>query len=101
MPILTPSQLSSLTALRKELHLRLEVSGEESETAARIASELETLGADTIWCGLGGHGVAAAFTGTADGPTVLFRCELDGLPIRGISTLPYRSEVDRRSSLRS
>lgn len=99
MPILSPDQLRSLTTLRHELHRRPEISGEESETAARIFVELEALGADRIWRGLGGHGVAAEFTGAADGPTVLLRCELDGLPIREISTLPYRSEVDGKGHL--
>jgi len=94
MPILSSDQLSALTALRHDLHRRPEVSGEEEQTAARIVMELEALGADRIWRGLGGHGVAAEFTGAAEGPTVLLRCELDGLPIREISMLPYRSEVD-------
>ncbi len=99
MPSLSPDQISTLTALRHTLHRRPEVSGEEAATAARIATELETLGADRIWRGLGGHGVAAEFTGAAEGPTVLLRCELDGLPIREISTVPYRSEVDGKGHL--
>ncbi len=99
MPILSSDQISTLTALRHELHRRPEVSEEEAATAARISTELETLGADRIWRGLGGHGVAAEFTGAAEGPTVLLRCELDGLPIREISTVPYRSEVDGKGHL--
>ncbi|WP_412553218.1 amidohydrolase [Shimia sp. MIT1388] len=99
MPILSSDQISTLTALRHELHRCPEVSGEEAATAARIATELEALGADRIWRGLGGYGVAAEFTGAAEGPTVLLRCELDGLPIREISTVPYRSEVDGKGHL--
>lgn len=99
MPILSSDQFSALTALRHDLHRRPEVSGEEEQTAARIVMELEALGADRLWRGLGGHGVAAEFTGAAEGPTVLLRCELDGLPIREISTLPYRSEVDGKGHL--
>ncbi|MCH2069135.1 MAG: amidohydrolase [Shimia sp.] len=96
---MSSDQLSALTALRHDLHRRPEVSGEEEQTAARIVMELEALGADRIWRGLGGHGVAAEFTGAAEGPTVLLRCELDGLPIREISMLPYRSEVDGKGHL--
>jgi len=99
MPILSSDQISTLTALRHDLHRRPEVSGEEAATAARIATVLEALGADRLWRGLGGHGVEAEFTGAAEGPTVLLRCELDGLPIREISTLPYRSEVDGKGHL--
>ncbi|RFP86340.1 amidohydrolase [Rhodobacteraceae bacterium 63075] len=99
MQVLTPTQLAHLTDLRHELHRAPEVSGEERATAQRIVAELEALGADRIWQGLGGHGVAAEFTGAAPGPTVLLRCELDGLPIREISALPYRSQVDGKGHL--
>ncbi|WP_345742714.1 amidohydrolase [Aliiroseovarius marinus] len=99
MPVLSHDQLSYLTALRHALHRRPEVSGEEAETADCIDDELTKLGADRIWRGLGGHGVAAEFTGVSDGPTVLLRCELDGLPIREISDLPYRSEVEGKGHL--
>lgn len=99
MTVLTDPQIAALTALRHDLHRRPEISGEESATAERITQELRALGADRIWTGLGGHGVAAEFSGAADGPTVLLRCELDGLPIREISDLPYRSEIDGKGHL--
>nr|WP_221931628.1 amidohydrolase [Palleronia caenipelagi] len=96
---MTADQLAGLTALRHDLHRRPEVSGAEMETAARIAAELDPLGPDRIWRGLGGHGVAAEFRGVEPGPTVLLRCELDGLPIREISDLPYRSEIPDKGHL--
>lgn len=99
MMALNDKQISALIDLRHALHRRPEVSGEEVETAKRIAAELETLGADRIWRNLGGHGVAAEFTGRAEGPTVLFRCELDGLPIHEISERVYRSQIDGRGHL--
>ncbi|MCD9149234.1 amidohydrolase [Pseudophaeobacter flagellatus] len=99
MPALSSDQIMQLTALRRVLHRRPELSGEEAATAERIASELTLLGADRIWQGLGGHGVAAEFTGAEAGHTVLLRCELDGLPIRELSTLPYKSEVEGRGHL--
>ncbi|GAA6164621.1 amidohydrolase [Pelagimonas sp. KU-00592-HH] len=99
MVALSKDQMSALIALRHELHRHPEVSGEEAWTAERIAQELEALGADRIWRGLGGHGVAAEFAGREDGPTVLLRCELDGLPIREISDLPYVSEIEGKGHL--
>ncbi|SMX30060.1 putative hydrolase YxeP [Pelagimonas phthalicica] len=96
---LTADQITYLTQLRHTLHRRPEISGEERATAARMVAELEELGADRIWQGLGGHGVAAEFRGAGDGPTVLLRCELDGLPIQEISDLPYRSEVAGKGHL--
>ena len=99
MPILTQEQIATLTALRHELHRRPELSGDEAATASRMAKELTALGADRIWLGLGGHGVAAEFKGAEDGPTVLLRCELDGLPIHEISNIDYRSEIDGKGHL--
>lgn len=99
MTVLTQKKLSYLIKLRHTLHRRPEVSGEESETAQRIAKELDALGATRIWRGMGGHGVAAEFNGTEDGPTVLLRCELDALPIHEISDIAYRSETDGKGHL--
>lgn len=99
MHTLSSDQIAYLTSLRQALHRRPEISGEEQETAERIATELTKLGADRLWRDLGGHGVAAEFTGAASGPTVLLRCELDGLPIREISDLPYKSEVEGKGHL--
>ena len=48
---------------------------------------------------MGGHGVAAEFRGASAGPTVLLRCELDGLPIHEISDLPYQSEIKGKGHL--
>ncbi|MCE8544969.1 amidohydrolase [Ruegeria pomeroyi] len=97
--MLSPEQIDQLINIRKHLHRHPEVSGDERATAARITSELISLGADRLWQGLGGHGVAAEFRGAEDGPTVLLRCELDGLPIREISDLPYKSEIEGKGHL--
>ena len=94
MPVLTQEQITALVDLRHALHRRPELSGHESETANRMAKELTVLGADRIWSDLGGYGVAAEFKGAQDGPTVLLRCELDGLPIHEVSDISYRSETD-------
>ncbi|WP_323763861.1 amidohydrolase [Marinovum sp.] len=81
MTDLTPHDLAELTARRQELHRFPEVSGAEHATANRIAAWLAEHAPDEILSDLGGHGIAAVFTGAAPGPTVLFRCELDALPI--------------------
>jgi amidohydrolase len=99
MTALPSNQIAYLTALRHDLHRQPEVSGAEIETAKRITRELTALGADRIWQGLGGHGVAAEFTGHAPGPTVLLRCELDGLPIQEINDIPHASQIDGKGHL--
>ncbi|MDP3527495.1 MAG: amidohydrolase [Hoeflea sp.] len=93
------ARTSELVALRRELHQMPEVSGDEAATALRIAEFVATLGPDRLVTGLGGHGVAAVFDGAEPGPSVLFRCELDGLPIREISSVAWRSRIEGRGHL--
>lgn len=97
--MLTNSDISELTALRRALHRSPEISGEEAQTAARIMAELAPLAPTRILNGLGGHGVAAVFDSGTDGPTVLFRAELDALPIQEISDAPWRSQIDGKGHL--
>jgi len=90
---LTNSDVAELTALRHTLHRHPEISGAERETAQRIADALGAHAPDRLLTGLGGHGIAATYDGAAPGPTVLFRCELDALPIPETGTAAHRSTV--------
>ena len=67
--------LAELTAWRRELHRRPELSGEEERTADRVVKMLAPTAPDRILTGLGGHGVAAIYEGAGDGPAILLRCE--------------------------
>ena len=59
MTVLGNRDIVELTAWRRELHRFPELSGEEAETAARVATGLSATAPDEIVSGLGGHGVAA------------------------------------------
>lgn len=83
--MLTNADIAELTDLRRDLHRHPEVSGREEDTARRIVAALVPLQPAQVLMGLGGHGVAAVFEGAAPGPTVLFRAELDALPIPEVS----------------
>ncbi|MDC0656775.1 amidohydrolase [Leisingera sp. SS27] len=96
---MTPERLAQLSAFRQALHQIPEVSGAEEKTAAMVADYLRGHAADQLLTGLGGHGVAAVYEGREDGPTVLIRCELDGLPIEELSDQPYRSTHAGRGHL--
>ena len=93
------SRTPELVALRHALHKAPEISGEEAETARRIAAFVAAFAPDQLITGLGGHGVAAVFDSGMPGPSVLFRCELDGLPIREISTAGWRSRIEGKGHL--
>jgi amidohydrolase len=92
---LAESDFAALANWRHHLHAMPEVSGEEHETAAEVVRFLTQQAApDEIVTGLGGTGVAAVFIGTEPGVTVMFRAELDALPIAELSDdLPYRSQI--------
>jgi len=84
--------ISELTRLRRELHKNPEKSGEEKETAKKIKTFLKKYKPDEIIEEIGGHGIAAIFQGKKEGPAVLFRCDLDALPIDEINTFSYKSK---------
>ena len=96
MPVM-PRSLSQLIALRQELHRFPELSGEESQTAERIKGFFNHLSYAKLISNLGGTGLAFIWEGEKEGPTTLFRCELDGLPIVEKSEVPYRSQVVGKS----
>ncbi len=96
--MLTNLDLTELTEFRRELHLHPELSGEEVQTARTIAAALKPLSPTRLITGLGGHGVAAVFDSGKDGPTVLFRAELDALPIdEQNDAISWRSEIPGKS----
>ncbi|OOG70938.1 amidohydrolase [Sinorhizobium sp. A49] len=96
---LNGGELDEITAFRRELHRRPELSGQEAETARTVTQALRSSEPDAIVTNLGGHGVAAVYQGLADGPTVMIRAELDALPIEELSPLPYRSEIAGKGHL--
>ncbi len=95
--MLTNLDLMELTEFRRELHRHPELSGEEVETARKIAAALESLSPTRILTKIGGHGVAAVFDSGKDGPTVLFRAELDALPIQERNDIAWSSQISGKS----
>ncbi|MFA9187530.1 amidohydrolase [Flavobacterium magnesitis] len=83
--------LDTLISLRKELHQNPEVSGEEEKTAQRIVSFLAKYPPDKIIENIGKTGVAAIYNSKNPGKKVLFRAELDALPIEENNDFDYQS----------
>jgi amidohydrolase len=75
----TPQELDSLVNLYDGLHRHPELSFHESETAGTLIAELRPLGFD-ITAPIGGTGFAAILR-NGEGPTVMIRTDLDGLPV--------------------
>lgn len=78
-----------LADLWDHLHRNPELSLAETETAARMAQELRQLGFE-VHERVGGTGVVALLK-NGDGPLVMMRADMDGLPIEEASGLPNAS----------
>src|SRR5436309_724131 len=84
-------EYASLDSLYRDLHARPELSLHEQETARRIAMELKAAGFE-VTTGVGGNGVVAVLR-NGQGPTVLWRSDLDALPVQEETGLPYASTI--------
>jgi amidohydrolase len=78
-----------LGALFEHFHRNPELSGYEVETSKRLAAEIRALGYE-VTEGVGGLGLVAVLR-NGEGPTVLLRADMDGLPVEEKSGLPYAS----------
>jgi amidohydrolase len=79
-----------LVAIRRQLHRRPEIGLDTYETAETIMSCLDDLGVPSRTCA--GTGVVAEIEGTAPGPTVAVRADIDALPIEDLSGVEFASE---------
>jgi hippurate hydrolase len=82
---------SSLEDLFFYFHSHPELSFRETETAARLAAELRAAGVE-VTEGVGGTGVVGILS-NGDGPLVMVRADMDGLPLREDTGLAYASTV--------
>lgn len=102
----TPSPVSTVLAgldaarpwledLYRHLHAHPELSMDEHETAARVVQEVRGMpgGAELeVVTGIAGTGVGVVVP-NGDGPTVLLRADMDGLPVAEDTGLEYASRV--------
>nr|WP_271213843.1 amidohydrolase [Rhodococcus wratislaviensis]GLK41113.1 peptidase [Rhodococcus wratislaviensis] len=77
--------------LYRDLHQHPELSHQEHRTAGIAAGRLRIAGF-SVHEGIGGTGVVGLMR-NGDGPTVLLRADMDALPIREATGLPYASTV--------
>jgi amidohydrolase len=96
---ITNRDLIELAQWRRQLHQYPELSGEEARTAQEVVRFLSDTSPDAVLTGLGGHGVAVIYDSGVVGPTVLFRSELDALPIEEKSGVAHASLVPGMSHM--
>lgn len=78
-----------LDELYKHIHAHPEIAFQEVKTAARLAAEMRALGFE-VTEKVGKTGVVAIYK-NGEGPTIMVRTELDGLPMEEKTGLPYAS----------
>src|SRR6266480_371925 len=86
-----PSLLPRLEALYKDVHAHPELSMQENRTADLAAKHLRDNGYE-VTTGVGKTGVVGLLR-NGEGPTVMLRADMDALPVREATGLPYASKV--------
>jgi len=79
-----------LVEFYKERHMHPEISFEEHKTAAKLAAELRSIGWD-VTEGLGQTGIVGILK-NGEGPTILYRTDMDALPMYEKTDLAYMSK---------
>lgn len=75
----------------KTRHKSPEVSLQEKETSKALAAELRKAGF-TVTENFGRYGIVGVYK-NGNGPTILYRTDMDGLPINEKTGLPYQSQL--------
>ncbi|HJP85705.1 MAG TPA: M20 family metallopeptidase [Gemmatimonadaceae bacterium] len=83
--------LPDLEKLYTDIHAHPELSMQETRTAGIAAARLRDAGYD-VTSGIGKTGVVGLLR-NGDGPTVMLRADMDALPVKEATGLPYASTV--------
>jgi len=88
--------LPEITAWRHDLHAYPEILFETHRTSAIVAEKLKEFGCDEVVTGIGRTGVVGVINGKANnsGKVIGLRADMDALPIREQTNLPYKSKTD-------
>jgi amidohydrolase len=76
---------------RRDLHRNPELSNREFRTAEKMADHLRRIGVDKVETGVAHTGVIGTLVGGKPGPVIALRADMDGLPVREQTGLPFAS----------
>jgi hippurate hydrolase len=88
--------LPDLEKIYKDIHSHPELSMQETRTAGIAADHLRAAGYE-VTAGVGKTGVVGLLR-NGDGPTVMLRADMDALPVKEATGLPYASSVTATDS---
>ena len=83
--------LPDLESVYKDIHSHPELSMQENRTAGIAADRLRAAGYE-VTTGIGKTGVVGVLR-NGDGPTIMLRADMDALPVREATGLPYASNI--------
>ena len=78
---------------RRAFHQHPELAYQEKATSKLVAEKLESMGIETKR-GVGGTGVLGTLKGAKKGRVVALRADMDGLPVKEMSEVDFRSKAD-------
>ncbi|UGB37309.1 M20 family metallopeptidase [Frateuria soli] len=84
--------LPALEKLYTDIHAHPELSMQETRTAALAADHLRAAGYE-VTAGVGKTGVVGLLR-NGEGPTVMLRADMDALPVKEATGVPYASKVE-------
>jgi hypothetical protein len=93
---LSGKTLDDLETLYLWLHQHPELSLQETQTSKKLAAELKNNGFE-VHENVGGTGIVGIFK-NGTGPTVLVRADMDALPVKEETGLPYASTVKMKDA---
>ncbi|KAJ6110695.1 amidohydrolase [Penicillium sp. IBT 16267x] len=82
--------LEDYERIYREIHASPELSGQEKQTSKIVECHLKELGFE-VHARIGGYGVAGTFN-NGSGATILLRADMDALPMKEKTGLPYASQ---------
>lgn len=80
-------------AWRRDIHEHPELSNREFRTAAKVADHLRALDFDEVKTGIAHTGVVGTLEGGKPGPVIALRADMDALPVREQTDLPFASKA--------
>src|SRR4051812_22621583 len=88
--------LPDLESVYKDIHSHPELSMQENRTACIAAERLRATGYE-VTTGVGQTGIVGLLR-NGDGPTVMLRADMDALPVKEATGLPYASSITATDS---
>jgi hippurate hydrolase len=86
-----PALLPDLESVYQDIHAHPELSMQENRTSRLAADRLRAAGCE-VTTRIGKTGVVGLLR-NGDGPTIMLRADMDALPVKEATGLPYASEV--------